>query len=440
MAASRRAWPREDRQLCGQLSGAVSALAVFVMGVLIGCRAWGETLTLDDCVQRALARAPAAQAARFEADGARALVDAAWAAYVPRLLAQGEYGRSEGFDEVVTNGGSTATLLTVEATLLDAGTRGAQLAAARARLHAAAAIEQQRRADVTLAVRAAYFAVLGADAESAIARGQVESLQAYRVVVQQQEDRGLVPHNDVLRVQLALEAARTAQRAARAQLAAARVELETLIGSTTHWTDLAEPAAMQPVDVTAAATDALIDASPVMVDARAAVEAAQRDADAERAARWGALTLTASGGALGVEPGPTFHDHAGGQFLVGASVPVFDGGAIAARVAAAEATAHAAEATAEQTRRTLKLALARADIAAQQAQADLATWQRVVPQAADDFTVLRARYVGGGNVRLLEVLDALTQSVSARLNVPRAHLTLRVAVATQQQLLGETGP
>src|SRR5438105_3719675 len=85
-----------------------------------------DTLTIDDCVRLALARSPAAQAAGFDVDAATWRVRAARAAYAPRLFAAGEYGRSQGFDEVVTNGGSTAALLTMEATLLDGGLRDAQ--------------------------------------------------------------------------------------------------------------------------------------------------------------------------------------------------------------------------------------------------------------------------------------------------------------------------
>ena len=100
-----------------------------------------ETVTVTDCVRLALARSPGARAAGFDVSAASERVQAARGAYAPRLSAQAEYGRAEGFDEAVTNGGSTAALLTFEATLLDGGLRDAQCAAARARLRSAAALE-----------------------------------------------------------------------------------------------------------------------------------------------------------------------------------------------------------------------------------------------------------------------------------------------------------
>src|SRR5512144_2388476 len=87
-----------------------------------------EVLSVDDCVRLALARSPAAHAATRGVDAAAARVRAAHAAYSPLLLGEAQYGRSEGFDEAITNGGITEALLTVQATLLDGGLRDAQFA------------------------------------------------------------------------------------------------------------------------------------------------------------------------------------------------------------------------------------------------------------------------------------------------------------------------
>ena len=77
---------------------------------------------------------------------------------------------------------------------------------------------------------------------------------------------------------------------------------------------------------------------------------------------------------------------------------------------------------------------------ARRAEADLTAWQGAVPRATENFELMRARYFGGGNVRLLEVLDALTQSVDAQLAVQRATFAGRLVVAKQQQLVGEATP
>lgn len=417
---------------CRRSSLPLFGAAIAIASLLSSTRSLAEALGVDDCVRLALARSPAVHAAGFDIDAAAARVNAARAAYVPRLLAEGEYGHSERFDEVITNGGSTAALLTLQATLLDGGLRDAQFAAARARLQSAKAIEQQRRADVALAVSSAYFAALAARAETGIHRDNARMLRDYVALLQRQEDLGLAFHTDVLRAQLAVETARSARRASAAQLATARSQLNALSGIEGTAESLIEPQAM-PL---AAATGAMIDASPVMADAWATVEAARRESDAVRSERRAHMTLTASGGALGVRPAPTFRDHGGGQFLLGFTVPLYDGGGTAARVAAAAAAAKSTEANLEQSRQAITVALARAAAEARRAQGDVAAWQRAIPKAEDNFQLLRARYFGGGNVRLLEVLDALTQYVDARLNVPRALFAYRVAIATREQILG----
>jgi len=127
----------------------------------------------------------------------------------------------------------------------------------------------------------------------------------------------------------------------------------------------------------------------------------------------------------------------GGQFLLGFSLPLFDGGVIAARIGAAEATALGTDSRLEEARQTLSVALAGVEADARHAEADVAAGRRTAPIASEQFQLMRARYLGGGNVRLLEVLDALSVYADARLSVPRSLLAYRTAVAAQGQALGE---
>jgi outer membrane protein TolC len=393
-------------------------------------------LTVDDCVRLAVARSPAARAAGFDIDAALARLRAARAAYAPRLSAQAEYGRAAGFDEVITNGGSTAALLTLETSWLDGGLRDAQFAAAGARLRSATALAQQRHADVAFAVRAAYFTAVAANTEVTIQQGAQQTLRDYESLLQRQERLGLVTRNDVLRARLAADNTGAAERAAAAERDAALSELTTLTGAELTTASLAQSIASHfvPADTTA------IETSPALIDAQAAVDAARRETDAVRSELRAHLQLSASGGALGVVPERTFRDNGGGQFLVGFTLPLYDGGATAARVAAAAAVANSAAASLRESRQTMVTALARTRVDARRAEADLTAWQSAVPRAAENFELMRARYFGGGNVRLLEVLDALTQYVDAQLAVQRATFAGRLVAAKQQQLLGEVTP
>jgi adhesin transport system outer membrane protein len=393
---------------------------------------WGATTTVDECVRLALARAPSEQAALADVAAANAHVRAARAAYWPRLLAQSQYGQSYGYDVAVTNGGVTQLGVGIEAPLLDGGRRTAELDAARARLRSATAIEQQRRADVAFAVRGAYFAALAQRDDGAAHTETVRTLTDYLALLERLSGLGLVPRSDVPRAELALESERSAERASAAALEADMEELSELTGITLEASALTDP---EPL-LFATAPQEVIESTPAIADARAAAEAAQHDADAVRSEGRPHLALNADGGFLGVNFAPTFRNNGGGEFLFGFSLPLFDGGAIAARTAAAEAVRASAEANVAQVRQTIAIALAHARTDAQRAQADAAAWQDKLPAAAEAFLLMRARYAGGGSVRLLDVLDALNQSVGARLALAGARLDYRVAVATQDHILG----
>jgi len=246
----------------------------------------------------------------------------------------------------------------------------------------------------------------------------------------------LVPRNDVLRAGLAADTARAAQRAAAAERDAALTELTAVTGMPLTPATLVEP---PPFPI--AATDAAaIDASPVLADAAAAAEAARHEAEAIRSEWRGHAEVTASAGALGVTPDHTFTENGGGQFLLGLTVPLYDGGATAARLTAALAAADSAAATLRDARQTLLTSLDRARLEAARAAADLQETRAMQPRAAENFDLMRARYFGGGNVRLLEVLDALAQSVDAQLAMQHALLAGRLVAAKQRQLLGVVTP
>ena len=277
-------------------SGWPAAAAVFLSALHLSRCALAAT-TVDDCIALALARAPTVRSAAADIEAARAVVQLARAAYFPQLLAQAEYGIAGGFDEVVTDGGRTAAVLTVQALLFDGGVRGAQLAAARARVQSAAARDRQRRADVALAVRVAYFTGLAVRDEAAIHRSGADSLRGALDLLERQAAQGLIPLEDALRVKLAIAATLGDERAALANLDAAMHTLELLTGRGLAAHDLVEADQLALIEAGSAIED-----SPVVADARALLDAANDEREAVRRERRGQWTLTARGGALGVRP------------------------------------------------------------------------------------------------------------------------------------------
>ena len=393
-------------------------------------------LTIEQCVDLALDRAPAVSGAAADSAAAAARIRAARAAYWPRFFGQAQYGHSEGYDKAITNGGVTALGVGVEAPLLDGGQRSAELAGARARMRSATALEQQRRADVAFAVRSAYHTALAARSASEIHADTAQRLEKYVALLERQEALGAVPVTDRPRALLEVETTRSAERAAVAALTASARELSAIVGMEVAPDALVAP----PPQPFVPAGEAQIDASPIVADARAAADAARRDADVVRSEGRSHLILTADGGFLGVNPRPTFSDHGGGQFLFGFTLPLYDGGALDARVAAAVAAIASAEANVQLVRQSLVVSLVHAQADSERAEADAAAWSKSLPGAAEAFLLLRARYFGGGGAKLLEVLDALNQSVDTRVAFVRALQDAGLAKATQAQLLGQSTP
>jgi len=400
----------------------------------VGTAAATEPVSVDDCVRLALARSPAVRGSGFATDVARARYGAARAAYLPVLSAEAEYGRSAGYDIAVTNGGSTKTVVKAEATLLDGGTRRAQVAAAGARVQASGETERDERAGVAFAVREAYFEALAADDEVSVREQALDTLANDVHLLERQERSGLVPANAVLRARITVETTRTARRAAAADLAARRATLGLLSGidSAVGLVDPGEPRPLSQAD------DA-IEKVPAVAAARLNLEAARRERESAERERWGKLTLSADAGALGVEPATTFRDDRGAEVLAGLRIPLFDGVA-SANVAGARAEVAAAEAALERARESARLEMVQIVQDAARAKADLDAARGALPLSQQNLELMRARHAGGGDVRLLELLDALTEQVNARLEVSHALLAYRLAAAKAAKVLGEPTP
>ena len=407
-----------------------------VLALAVACSAAAEEpLAVGDAIDRALAHAPSILGAVAELDAAAAHVGEARAAFLPSVLAHGEYGRAHGFDEAVTNGGSTQAVARMEATLFDGGARRAALAAARARLRSARARGDQRRADVALAVRSAYATALAARAELEIDRDVERALETYAQLLARQDQIGAANENDVLRAKLGLRSQAAERRATESTLESALADLASLTGTELSAGSLRDFAVtLEPV-----ASD-LVAASPVVSDAREAAEAAARDAAALEGERIGKATLTADAGVIGVAFADSFERRSGAQFLLGFDVPLFDGGARNLRIAAARADARGAQSKVAEAARTVRLSVEHATSEARRAEIDAAAAREATDLAAKNFLLMEARHLGGGNVRLLEVLDALTQLSSLRLSVVRAELSLRLAAARAADAVGKVTP
>ena len=308
----------------------------------------GQTLSLLDAADSALATHPSVLAARARVDGADAGSRRGRAAsYLPSVVGASSFARFQepmvvaplhGFDPRFPpdfNRTLVQSQLGVEYTLFDGGARGSGLEGADG--HARRGRGRRARPpseDLLEAVATAYLAVLAARDVREAADRQVAALDAEHGRAGQRLQEGTAAQVEVLRAQAALQDARAQQSTATARVGLAERSLARLMG-----VDPARVSGRPLADVsvgTAAAPAADSIEDPRIEAARRALDAARARLGQERAGRL--PSLKASGAVLnfGSAAGDYTTEWQGGVKL---SWPLFTGGARTAAIRKAEADA-----------------------------------------------------------------------------------------------------
>lgn len=206
---------------------------------------------------------------------------------------------------------------------------------------------------------------------------------------------------------------------ARANLALAREAVllaDGVLGAVTGLSGAADPppvpAVPPPIEEVLAAVD-----RPDLKAAARRVEAARALVGVERAAMYPSLALTA--GAAAVTPTPDFGEELTWRVGVGATVPLFQGGAVGARVDESAARATAAEAAVRAMRDAAEIEVRMAHGALSRALASLAEQEEAVRLAARAVEAAERRLDEGGG-SLLELHQARLEQVAAEVRRTRA--------------------
>lgn len=354
----------------------------------------------------------------IQAEAAR--LDAAGAERWPTLNAQFNFTRNQALSSA---GASVPVLhrygpsLSLAYVLYDFGARAAGIDARRYQLIATLYNNNRSLQDIVAEVETAWFAVQAAAALRDAQAEQVRSLRTSLDAVDARLQGGLASRADQLRARAALAEATLAQDAAARDLARAEAALRRAAGvAQTQTLELdweAVPAA--DLDDATLLADLLAEAGrqrPDLLSLRAAAARAKSEAVAARAARWPTLSLAANTGRtffLEDERSPSTTYNVG----VTVSVPLFDGGRLAAEARAAERDAErfAAQADAQQEAVALEVAQAYEDARyAQSARAGVAVQ---FDSAGESARAAEARYKAGVG-SLLEWLTAQADLARAR--------------------------
>jgi len=361
-------------------------------------------LSLDDAISRALKFAPSVASAAAASDLGLATLGEARAPLYPSLDGNLTYYQAPGYSPTVTNGGETAAQVTLNYTAYDFGRRLAAMHAARYAADAAHLGISAAQSQVVFDASVAYFDLVRSQRAVGEWRTNLDQLNRYLGVISELERSGQAITSDVLRIhserdsiQLQLAASEQARRRAA-------IVLGSLIGEYDGDNlEAAEPTALPPLP------GGDLERNPVLRADQRNIESAALAVKAAEAERYPNLGLQLTTGYLGINPPRTFNRDYGASYAGAVNMPIFDGGLIRAHIDAAEARRMAAIAQRRQDELALSQRLADARMRYDEARRQLAILTRSIPVAHDSFALDWTRFLGGGNVALLEVIDALRQ-------------------------------
>jgi outer membrane protein TolC len=412
---------------CRHLSAAVLAAAILCWTPV----ARAASITLSDAIDRALHVAPSVDVAAAASDMSVALTKEQRAPLFPTIGAGAEYYQAPGYNEVVTNRGLSAGMLTLDYTAWDWGRRQALVRAAQyvteaSRLGVAAA-----RAQIVFDTSVAYFDLLRARGTQQALQASLERLTRYVTTIQALEKSGRVITNDVLKFRTARDITELALDAARSNSERAAATLGILIGEPNQ-PDLDIGGIPGPLPKPSGD----LAQSPVMQAAQRAIASANSQIVAAKAERLPTFQVAFTTGFVGIDPPQTISHNFGGSYDGVMSVPVFDGGLIASHIDQAKAKAHSATAQARQAEYLLKRRIADASLRYDEANRQLEIMTRAQPTADDNFALTWTRFLGGGTTTMLEVLDSYQTAEQLRLQHFDQEFNAREAVAETSLLFG----
>ncbi len=416
-------------------NGSRKIVLAVVAACLIGGlgRAEAAPLTLANAIDRALVFAPSVSMASADSDVSRARAREQRAPLYPSLTAGTEYYQAPGYNTVITNRGLSAGMLALNYTMWDWGRRQAQYRAARYVSEAAQLGVAAARAQIVFDTSVAYYDLMHERAAERELTVNLQRLSRYVTTIEALQASGRAITNDVLKIRSARDSAELALSSAHNATLRAVANLGSLIGDfNAADVEIVESADIPPMP------QGDIDQTPAMQAASRAIASAQSQIQAAKAARLPTFQVALTAGALGIDPPETVNRNYGASYDGVISMPVFDGGAISARVDQAKAKLNSATAQYRQTRYVLERRLKDASVRYEEARDALGIMARSQPTADDAFALAWTRFLGGGGATLLEVLDAYQQAEQLRIDHLNHEFAAREAVAETALLYGQT--
>jgi len=388
-----------------------------------------RALTLEESVERALARHGLLQRAQAQAAEARAGKQEAQAAWWPSLTTEASYvrlddrippvegqvpGADETFEIAPIEFNHFRSEIRLEQMLFTGLRRMGQIRAAEARVDAAGAAVADQRAAVALEVREAYWTLAREHSRVEAADQSLVHVRAHRRNVQAQFEAGAALEHQVLAAEARVAQAQLDRVEATNAVRTARTTLNQLIGEAPH-TPVTLVTEVETGGPAAPPGDSLDD-HPQLTALRQDVAA--RKAEAGMASRAWLPDLALTARYLFARPNPNFffeRDRFRGNWEAGVTMrwTVWDGGRRSAAADGARARLRAAEAQLAHTQRELTQRIARDQLAVEGARAAVDAAEHALRQAHAAFEMAQEQFTQGG-VLSSEVLEAEAALFRAR--------------------------
>lgn len=402
--------------------------------------------SLAALTEYALANRPESRAAWYGIRAEAARLDAAAAARWPTLTGQISFTRSQAISSA---GASVPTLhrygpnLSLAWVLYDFGARAADIDAQHYQLVAALLNADRTLQDIVAEVEAAWFAVVAARGQAEAQAEQIAALATSLDAVDARLAGGLASRADRLRAQATLAEAQRTREAARRDLAKAEAQLKQASGVAQTQELALDWQTVPPADAEAAEllADLLEEAGqrrPDLAALRAAAARAKSEAARARAARWPVIALTGNVGRtffLEASRAPSTSNSIGANL----TMPLFDGGRLAAEAHAAEREAERFAAEADARQREIALEVTQAWHDMRYAQATRAGVDVLFDSADESARAAEARYKAGLG-SLLEWLTAQADRARARQTRAQADSDWLAAFSRLNHALGRIPP
>ena len=394
-----------------------------------------DPLTLATATALAFQHSPDFQIALSRVEKTRGGIDEARARTRPTVTAQGST-TWQGAESTATGQGSTYTpqvgaSLSVPLDFSRQLRYGKDIATYQYQSQYLAMVSAAEQ--LVLSVKSAYFDLLRAVGQRNVAQAAVDNAQAQLTQTKARFDAGTIPAFDVTSAEVNLVNLQQQLLVADNQVRIAQTTLNRVLGI-----DVNTPIQIRGVDIPV--TNDAIDIPhriqeayarrPEVQTAQLGITQSQTTVDLQKSGRIPTMNISA---------GPTYNFNSSGinpglswQVGINASVPLYDGGQIRAKVRQAKADVQTSQETLYQTQLAVAQDVRTAALNVQQAAERTKTTARAVNLAEEALNLAKLRY-GAGLAVLVEVTNAETQLTQARNNAVNALYDYAVAPAQLQR-------